>query len=220
MSYDGPDDGVRAEIDREEARSGVLLPAIPDQAKYSNAPTVALQELAWTARALVNAVTVPDAIRGRPGDILAVMLAGRELGIGPMAATRMVHIINGQTSIATELKLAKAREAGCDIQPLTEGEGWCVAHCTKHPAAEPVAWKIGRDTPVTLADMVAPRTWTIAGDIKQGGKLLIEKDNWRNYTRDMLWNRAASQFMRRHNPGLAGGLVTVEELGEKVDGEA
>lgn len=59
--------------------------------------------------------------------------------------------------------------------------------------------------------------WTIAGDIKQGNKLLIEKDNWRNYTRDMLWNRAASQFMRRHNPGLAGGLVTVEELGEEVE---
>ena len=205
---------AQAEAFREDRAFGRDLPAIPEQAKYSNAPTVALQELAWTARALVNAVTVPDAIRGRPGDILAVMLAGRELGIGPMASTRLVHIINGQTSIATELKLAKAREAGCDIQPLAEGEGWCVAHCRRHPHGQPVGWRISRDTDV--GDPVV-NEWTIAGDIKQGNKLLIEKDNWRNYTRDLLWNRAASQFMRRHNPGLAGGLVTVEELGEEVE---
>jgi hypothetical protein len=198
------------------------LPAIPEEARYSNAPTTELQELAWTARALVNAVTVPKAIQGKPGDILAVMLAGRELGIGPMAATRMVHIINGQTSVATELKLALALKAGHDIAPLSEGDGWCQVNCRTHPESTPVGWMMIRQPPIE-GDLTI---WTVASEIMQDSwegdrdnrrkvsKPLTEKDNWRNYQRDMLFWRAASQFMRRHCPGLAGGLYTLEELGE------
>lgn len=203
-----------------------VLPAIPIEARYSNAPTTALQELAWTARALVNAATVPRAIQGKPGDILAVMLAGRELGIGPMAATRMVHIIQGQTSIATELKLALAAQAGHEVAALREGVGYCVVGCKSHPDADPVGWCItAADQPALGSDELLP-AWTIAGEIMveswegdRGAREkretpLIAKANWRSYQRDMLFWRAAGQFMRRHCPGLAGGLYTVEELGE------
>ena len=174
-----------------------------------------LAELAWQARAVAKSVTLPQALQNKPADILAVMLAGRELGIGPMAATRMVHIINGQTSVATELKLALALKAGHNIGPLHEGEGYCVVGCRIHPEATVVGWAMeSDDVPPEAggADM-----WTFADQIMQGSKRLVDKDNWRNYQRDMLFWRAASQFMRRHCPGLAGGLYTLEELGGEAD---
>ena len=188
------------------------LAVLEEPATIRNAPGM-LAELAWQARAVAKSVTLPQALQNKPADILAVMLAGRELGIGPMAATRMVHIINGQTSVATELKLALALKAGHDIAPLSEGDGWCQVNCRSHPESSPVGWMMKRQ-PSMEGDLTA---WTIAGEIMQGTKRLVDKDNWRNYQRDMLFWRAASQFMRRHCPGLAGGLYTLEELGGEAE---
>ena len=172
-----------------------------------------LAELAWQARAVAKSVTLPTALQNKPADILAVMLAGRELGIGPMAATRMVHIIKGQTSVATELKLALALKAGHDIRPVNEDIGSCVVGCHSHPEAPVVGWAMDEHHMTEATEY-----WTLAEQIMQGGSRLVDKDNWRNYQRDMLFWRAASQFMRRHCPGLAGGLYTLEELGgEETD---
>ena len=193
-----------------EPRS-LAIPELDEPATVRNAPGM-LAELAWQARAVAKSVTLPQALQNKPADILAVMLAGRELGIGPMAATRMVHIIKGQTSVATELKLALALKAGHDIATAQEGEGWCIVGCRTHPKAAAVGWCM--DTPPANIEIDA---WTYADQIMQGGTRLVDKDNWRNYQRDMLFWRAASQFMRRHCPGLAGGLYTLEELGEEAD---
>jgi len=203
---------------------GDNLPAIPEQARYSNAPTQTLQEIAWIARALVNAATLPRALRGKPGDILAVILAGRELGLGPMASTRMVHIISGQTSIATELKLAIAHNRGHDVMALAEGDGWCIVGCASHPEHPPVGWKMFEETEApsypglagwTLAAAITVESWEGEGDRRAKTETpLIGKANWRSYQRDMLFWRASAQFLRRHCPGLAGGLYTIEELGE------
>jgi hypothetical protein len=191
------------------AERPVLFPAGPP-------PT--LKEVYWMAQALSSgqgAVTLPENIRRSAPDILAVMLAGRELGIGPMAATRMVHVINGQTALATELKLALAKQAGHDIAPIAEGPGWCLVGCKRHPDADGYGWAIA-----ATADLdAAPRceSWTFADEIVQetrsGPKRLIDKDNWRMYQRNMLWNRASADFMRRHCPGVGGGFYTIEELG-------
>ena len=187
----------------------LAIPELDEPATVRNAPGM-LAELAWQARAVAKSVTLPQALQNKPADILAVMLAGRELGIGPMAATRMVHIIKGQTSVATELKLALALKAGHDIAATREGDGWCVVNCRTHPTAIAVGWCMGdaKELPILGPD----EAWTFANEIMQGGTRLVDKDNWRNYQRDMLFWRAASQFMRRHCPGLAGGLYTREEL--------
>lgn len=194
--------------------------AIPEEARPSNAPP-SLAELAWMARAVSKAMTLPKALQNSPADILAVTLAGRELGLGPMAALRMIHIINGQTSIATELKLKFANDAGHEIVAVDEGPGFCVVGCKRH-AYEPIGWALTSDTKPNGADALT--AWTIASDImidswegesghrRKVAKALTEKDNWRSYPRDMLFWRAASAFMRRHCPGVGGGIYTIEEL--------
>lgn len=186
----------------------VLFPAVPPPS---------LKELHWMATALAGAVTLPDAIRGNPPAVLAVMLAGRELGIGPMAATRMVHIINGQTSIATELKLALAKQAGHDIAPFKEARGFCVVGCRRHPDADPFGWALDNEAMQRALLETRCEEFTVAAEIVQatkgGPKPLVDKDNWRNHGRSMLFWRAAGDFMRRHCPGVGGGLYTLEELG-------
>ena len=182
-----------------------------EPATVRNAPA-GLAELAWQARALTSSVTLPKALQGKPGDILAVMLAGRELGIGPMASTRMVHVINGQTSIATELKLALAYRAGHQVVALAEGSGWCVVGCADHPEAGCYSWAMTAD--VKMPDYPGLTGVTIASDIRQGTGRLVDKDVWRAYQRNMLFWRAAGDFMRRHCPGVGGGIYTLEELGE------
>lgn len=210
--------GTQAQGIGEGAAGALALPNFDEPATIRNAPGT-LAELAWQARAVAKAITLPQALQDKPGDVLAIMLAGRELGIGPMASTRLVHIIQGQTSIATELKLALALRDGHTIEPLAEGAGWCVVGCREHPEARPVAWAMTPEhaAMASSADVgVDDSQVTIASEIRQGSKLLVEKDVWRSYQRDMLFWRAAGQFMRRHCPALAGGIRTVEELGEGV----
>lgn len=222
--YDYPRRDTHPSADEIAAGTALVAFDASEPATVRNAPG-GLAELAWQARALSSALTLPKALQGKPGDILAVMLAGRELGIGPMASTRMVHIISGQTSIATELKLALAKREGHEVVSLAEGAGWCIVGCATHPEAGATGWRM---TAATAApDYPGLTGWTIAGEImvegwgeKRGEKVLtplVDKANWRAYERDMLFWRAASQFMRRHCPAVAGGLLTAEELGEGDD---
>lgn len=76
------------------------------------------------------------------------------------------------------------------------------------PAPSPV------DTALVAFDSSEPAT---VRNAPSGLAELTDKANWRSYERDMLFWRAAGQFMRRHCPALAGGLVTREELGEGGD---
>lgn len=127
----------------EEAALPVLHEAEPLIRSTPERPS--LRELYWMSKAISTAVTLPRAIRGNPASVLAVMLAGRELGVPPMAATRMISIINGQTVIATELKTACAGREGHEVAALREGDGWCVAYCVSHPDAPALAWAMTRE---------------------------------------------------------------------------
>lgn len=207
------------EDQQSEALEGETVSLAERPVLFPAGPPPTLKEVYWMAQALSSgqgAVTLPEGIRRSAPDILAVMLAGRELGIGPMAATRMVHVINGQTALATELKLALAKQAGHEIAALAEGPGWCLAGCRKHPDADGYGWAIAAEADLESA----PRceSWTFADEIFQTRRdgsqsRLVDKDNWKMYQRNMLWNRAAADFMRRHCPGIGGGMHTIEELG-------
>src|SRR5437867_2387733 len=47
-----------------------------------------------------------------PGKVLAVILTGREMGLGPMTATRSIGVINGRPVLAADLQLALFKRAG------------------------------------------------------------------------------------------------------------
>lgn len=175
-----------------------------------------LRDLHWMAKALSSAVTLPDALRGHPEDILAVMLAGRELGIGPMQATRQVHIINGQTALAAELKLALAKRAGHDIRPLVREPGRVRVKCVSCDSHE-IEWAMTRDgaaADAVIAAEIMLEKWAGSGAARTKIMApLVEKSAWQSWEGPMLWARAVGQLCREHCPEAVGGLYSVEELG-------
>lgn len=82
-----------------------------------------------------------------------------------------------------------------------------------------VRWVKLSDTEVTAvfsheAGGEAEITWTIAmaSKITTKGKPLTQKDNWRNYPRQMLKARVISEGVRTVFPGIAAGIYTPEEV--------
>ena len=147
-----------------------------------------LGEYRWMAAAIAGAVTVPKALHDAR-DVLAVMLAGRELGIGPMESTRMIDVINGSTALRAKLKLKLARRAGHDIHPVewtaTSARVVC-ASCASHE----VLW--------------GPEDTKAAG--------LADKDVWKKFGRHMCFWRAVSLLIDSHCPEVVAGFATTEEL--------
>jgi len=58
---------------------------------------------------------IPRAYLGNPGKILACVLAGQELGVGPMATLRAFHIVEGKPCAAADFWVARLRAAGALI---------------------------------------------------------------------------------------------------------
>lgn len=204
-----------------ENETSSALAERPDEGLAPAAPVhpavnvYSLREPHWMAKALSAAVTLPDALRGKPEDILAVMLAGRELGIGPMQATRQIDIIQGQTALRSELKLALAKRAGHDIRPIVREPGRVRVKCCSCDSHE-IEWALNREgagAGATIATEIMVEKWT--GERGARTKVmapLVEKAAWQSWEGPMLWARAVGQLCREHCPEAVGGLYSTEEL--------
>lgn len=73
------------------------------------------------ARALTKASGfLPQHLRNE-GEIAAVVLAGRELGIPPMAAIRSIKLIKGNVTLDASMQLALMVRAGCKVRWIADG---------------------------------------------------------------------------------------------------
>lgn len=142
---------------------------------------------------------VPASLRGKPAAVMAAMLTGHEVGIGPMMALKQIHVVEGRPAMAAELMRALVQRAGHDIwfHEKSNTKVTIRAHRSTWPE-----------------DRVASVTWTI-DDAKKAG--LDGRQNWRKYPRAMLGARATAELCRDEFADVLGGIsYTVEEL---TDGE-
>lgn len=141
---------------------------LPDQAELSGVMEV--------VRAISATDFVPKGIRGNNAAILACILYGREIGLGPMESLSEVHMIEGRPSLSAKAKVKRARQAGHDIWGVVDENGATV-HGKRGDN--------GREMTVTFT-MAQAKTAGLAG-----------KSNWKNYAEDMLWARAVTRLCRR-----------------------
>ena len=134
-----------------------------------------LAVLADQARAVVDTEFVPRTLRGNLPATYACLLAGRELGLGPMEALRKIHMIDGRPSMSAEAMVGLAHREGHSIT----GE-------LTPDSATVTGKRADNDDQMTV-------TWTLEM-AKEAG--LVGKDNWKRYPQAMLWARAASQLCR------------------------
>jgi hypothetical protein len=135
---------------------------------------------------------VPKALRNKPAAIAACILTGRELGIGPMASLKSIHMVLGVPSLSAEYKRARALAAGHQIVYDDTNATRCVVR----------GRRAGSDSWVTI-------TWTM--DMAKRAKL-SGKDIWQQYPQRMLQARATSELCDLLFPDASLGLPTTEDL--------
>ncbi|MFH2072610.1 MAG: hypothetical protein ABIJ75_07165 [Actinomycetota bacterium] len=133
---------------------------------------------------------VPASLRGKPKAMLAAILTGRELGLGPMTSMRAIDIIDGNPTPSAELLVALVRRAGHEIKPveLTMDHAVAVGYRHDNPA----------DPRERTDEYTHEFTFEEASAITYGrdNKQLVKKDAWVNYRKAMLWARCVSGLCR------------------------
>ena len=116
------------------------------------------------------------------------ILAGRELGIGPVSSMQNVHCFDGKISLGVHLVAALIkRSKRYDYRIVHNSDTRCdIAYLDKE----------GHD--------IGTSAFTIE-EAKQAG--LLGKDNWRKYPADMLYSRAMMRGARRFCPDVFMGAV-------------
>lgn len=156
-------------------------------------PVSIIAPAADLAQRIAKTEFVPNSLRNRPEAVLASMLAGHEIGVGPMQSLAKIHIVEGRPALAAELMRALVVSRGHEIWP-EEYTSSRVTLCGRRSNTENVS-KV---------------TWTL-DDAKRAG--LAGKQNWQKYPRAMLLARATGELCRLMFADILGGIsYTPEEI--------
>lgn len=142
---------------------------------------------------------VPKQLQGNAPAVAAVILHGRELGLGPMTALAHTHVIEGRTSISAEGQRAQVLAAGHELEFVESTGSICTVRGRR---AGTETWTIV--------------TWSI--DMARAANL-TNKSNWRSYPRRMLQARASAELCQMIFPDVLSGISATEELEDDLDGD-
>lgn len=131
------------------------------------------------------------------GQAIVKVLAGREMGFGPIASMTGINIIKGRVSLSANLMASAVKRSGRYDYKVTENT---VTAC------EIVFSEHGKET---------GRSRFTMEDARKAGTQNLDK-----FPRNMLFARAMSNGVRWYCPDVTNGpAYTPEELGETVDEE-
>jgi len=149
-----------------------------------------------TLEAVANTDFVPKGLRGKPKAILAAILTGRELGLGPMESLRSIDVIDGRPSPSAEWMVSRIFEAGHILEIEEQTDERCTVKGTRFMA----------DREITMSF-----TFTIKMAERAN---LTGKFNWKAYPEAMLYWRAVAQLARQLYPDVLRGIKHLpDELG-------
>lgn len=187
---EAPEAIVSQEVAIIEERAREQLPAhvLPSTGEW--AATIKI------ANEIASTEFVPMAYRGKPASVVAAILTGRELGIGPMQALKQIHMIDGKAAFSAELMLAQMRKGGLIIVSSESTRERASIHARRRDTGEE-----------------ATVEWTIeeARGVPHKGATLADKNTWQSYPADMLWARCVGRLARRLGSDLLNGMVYSSE---------
>lgn len=146
---------------------------------------------------LANTEFVPAGLRGKPAAIAACVLAGRELGIGPMSSLQNLIVIDGRPSMTALLMRQLIFAAGHSIHYQESTDFRCIVKGRRR----------GEEDWTTI-------TWTMDQAKKAG---LDGKTNWRKYPKQMLQARATGELARLAFADCLGGMGYLEDEISEID---
>lgn len=155
-----------------------------------------MPEAVELASRLARSGLIPGDLRGKPEDILVVLLSGHELGISPLRSLQAIHVIRGRPVLSADLLAALVmRSPLCLYFSVVESTP---ERCTVETHRK------GSPRPERL-------TWTLE-QAKAAG--LTGKDTWKAHAATMLSHRARAALARRVYPDLVMGIYCDDEADE------
>lgn len=153
-----------------------------------------LSEAKELSTMLAGARTIPEALQKSPADVMAIVMAGAELGLHPMQSIRALVLIKGKPTLSADAMgaLVKARRDVCAYLVVKHSDGTRATYETQ---------RIGDPSPTTMG-------FTIE-EARAAG---LNGDNWKRFPAAMLRARALSAICRAVYPDLLLGVYDPEEL--------
>lgn len=136
---------------------------------------------------------LPAHIRNE-GELVAIILAGRELGLSPMTSLRSINLIKGRVTLSADAQLALMVRAGAKFHWASDGGNDCAELHITRP---------GQETHVQRFTMEDAKRAQLAGG-----------ENWRKYPQAMLRARCVSAAAKAYFPDVLAGVYVPEELEE------
>ena len=124
------------------------------------------------------------------------ILAGKELGLSPIESMNSLYMVNGKIAVSAKIISSLLKKSGkydYRIETLTDTE------CTI------VFYQLDGSSEVEIGKS----TFTFKDGAKAG---LVNKDNWKNYPRNMLFARALSNGARWYCPDATSSFYSIDEL--------
>lgn len=124
------------------------------------------------------------------------IMAGKELGLSPFQALASIYPVNGKLCLSSNAMASMIKKSKTYDYSIDEhDEKTCKINF----------YRIKNDAD----ELIGTSTFTIENAAKAG---LINKDNWKNYPKNMLFARALSNGARWYCPNVICGWYTVEEI--------
>ena len=184
--------------------STTIVTAVPDydsnNGNGQSIPDLAKKDASVWELALIIAGSRDFPSARTPEKAAVRILAGREMGVGPVASVIGIRVEQGRVSMDATLM------AGC-IKRSDRYDYRVVQHTEAETALE------FSDKGLVVGE--SRFTWDDA--VKAG---LNKKDTWKAYPRNMMFARALSNGARWYCPGIFGGSIyTHEEIGLPTDSD-
>lgn len=178
------------------------VPAIPDHTptrEIATTDTDSWIPVASDVIRLANLIAptefVPKGLRDSAPATAAAILYGREVGLPPMTALTMTHVIEGRPAMSAEAMRGLILAAGHDLDVVETSRARCVLRGRRY----------------------GQERWTeVAVEIGEF-RHLANKQNWQNYPRQMLQARATAELARLVFPDVIHGFRAIEELDDVTD---
>jgi len=156
-----------------------------------------LGEAIQFAKLIADTEMVPKQFRSKPGDIVAAIAMGADVGLSPMQALRNIAVINGRASLWGDGMLAVT-----------------MAHPEWGGIKEddlPVIEKNGAATCIVQRKGQGSRKVTYTVEMAKKAKLWGKQGPWSEHPARMLQVRARGWALRDLFPDALGGLIPAEE---------